>query len=121
MADLRNPDTDYVLALDARTGRRLRRATAEESARFLAQHSRHAWLCRPLREGDIVLDRASTLTAESAPSLQNIPVHSPVGRDIRAAFVAPAGGAFLNADCSQFELRALARALGGESCDGDGR
>ncbi len=61
MATLR--DTDYVVALCARTGRRLRRASDEETARFLAQHSRHACLCRPLREGDVVLDLTNDLPA----------------------------------------------------------
>jgi DNA polymerase-1 len=42
------------------------------------------------------------------PNLQNIPVRTPLGREIRSAFVAPAGKVILAADYSQIELRLLA-------------
>jgi len=46
--------------------------------------------------------------ASTDPNLQNIPVRTPQGREIRKAFVADKGNQLVSADYSQIELRVLA-------------
>ena len=50
--------------------------------------------------------------SSSDPNLQNIPVRSPRGEEIRAAFIPAAGCRFVVADYSQIELRLMAHLSG---------
>ncbi len=66
-------------------------------------------------------DQTGTATgriSSAEPNLQNIPVRTPLGRDIRRAFVSAPGYVLVDADYSQIELRVLAHMSQDEAmCD----
>jgi len=74
-----------------------------------------------LRDGEgrihTSFDQVATATGRISslePNLQNIPVRTPLGREIRSVFVAPEGWTLVDADYSQIELRVLAHMSGDE-------
>ena len=63
-------------------------------------------------------DQVGTATgriSSAEPNLQNIPVRTELGKEIRAAFVAAPGCVLVDADYSQIELRVLAHMSGDET------
>ena len=75
-------------------------------------------------DGRIHTSFQNTVTAtgrlsSTEPNLQNIPVRTPLGAEMRKMFVSPAGKVLVDADYSQIELRLLAH-MSGDSAMIDG-
>ena len=71
-------------------------------------------------DGRIHTSFQNTVTAtgrlsSTEPNLQNIPVRTELGAELRKMFVAPAGKVLVDADYSQIELRLLAHMAGDEA------
>ena len=71
-------------------------------------------------DGRIHTSFQNTITAtgrlsSAEPNLQNIPVRTPLGAEMRKMFTAPAGRVLVDADYSQIELRLLAHMSGDEA------
>ena len=97
------------LVLDWRQMQKLR-STYTEALRHLV-HPRTGRIHSSFHQAVAATGRLSS----SDPNLQNIPVRSEEGREIRGAFVAAPGHVLLSADYSQIELRVLAHLSGDEA------
>jgi DNA polymerase-1 len=53
--------------------------------------------------------------SSNSPNLQNIPIRTELGREVRRAFVSPSGMKLLSVDYSQIELRILAHVSGDQT------
>src|SRR6185437_2208218 len=60
----------------------------------------------------VIAGSATGRLASTNPNLQNIPIRTELGREIRAAFVPDPGNVLVSADYSQIELRLLAHLSG---------
>ena len=93
-----------------------------EYRRYAKLNSTYVDALLRLRDGSgrihTCFDQVSTATGRISslePNLQNIPVRTEEGRQIRRAFIAPEGCCLVDADYAQIELRVLAHMSGDEN------
>ena len=102
----RNPVIDTIL--DYRGTRKLLSTYIEPLPGFISEHDGRV---------HTTFNQALTSTgrlSSSNPNLQNIPIRTDQGREIRRAFVAPESSVIMSADYSQIELRVMAHFCGDE-------
>ncbi|MBI5724915.1 MAG: DNA polymerase I [Planctomycetes bacterium] len=108
-------DSEVLEDLAASTGHELPALVLEyrRLTKLIGTYLKALAECIHPRTGRVHTDFHQTATvtgrlSSSDPNLQNIPIRTPEGRQIRRAFVASPGRALLSADYSQIELRILA-------------
>ena len=103
-ADLLNPDQQRVLAIifEQRLLEKLRGTYVDALPTMLNPETGRVHTS--FSQTGAVTGRMSS----SSPNLQNIPIRTELGREIRRAFIAPPGWLLISADYSQVELRVLA-------------
>jgi len=97
------------LALEARKLSKLKSTYTDKLARLI--HPRTGRVHTNYNQAITITGRLSS----SDPNLQNIPIRSEEGKEIRKAFVAEEGMCLLAADYSQIELRLMAHFSGDET------
>ena len=105
LEDLQNEHPIIPLILEFREISKLKGTYIDALPRLLDEHGR---IHTSYNQAVAATGRLSS----SDPNLQNIPIRSELGREIRRAFIAPRGQLLVSLDYSQIELRVLAHLSG---------
>ncbi len=101
LEDLADSFPIVALVLEYRTLAKLKSTYCEGLVKEIAPDGR---IRSTLNQTETRTGRISS----AEPNLQNIPVRTPVGKEMRKFFIAPAGSKLVDSDYSQIELRVLA-------------